>query len=311
MPTNFHFGPKSDAFVPKTLLHQLHRLRVPIHDRALLIAQIAQQRRSRRAISKDRILHHRLPRTHRVERSSGSGRSCRCIPCGAWYLSPATGGVARQMRRPDTSRCTPHDLLLHRLGKRAQPSCPAPSRAAPGSRVTAFPPISIVPSDPVKISPSLSSPPSTKFTRRLRLNPSRIIEEPQHHVRNIAPILPETQPARRHAPRRPMRSGDEVRPAEQMHKQIARHAAAIRLPLAPLEKVFRIERNLRRSPQKPRPVACLRSTHPAAPYSSTRPSTNCDPSAPSPCSAGRSRPTPAAPSPSHKPSSSRAGCRSA
>ena len=49
-----------------------------------------------------------------------------------------------------------------------------PGSFASGVRVTVtpLPAISIVPSEPVNRKPSLSSPPSTKFTRRLRLKPS-------------------------------------------------------------------------------------------------------------------------------------------
>ena len=100
-------------------------------------------------------------------------------------------------------------------------------------------------------------------------------------------------------------------PAKQVHKQIARHAAPVGLPLPPLEKVLRVERNLRRRPQKPRPVARLRRRIRRHACSPTPPSPSCDPNTPSPCSACQSPPTPAAPSPSHTQSSSHAGCRSA
>src|ERR1035438_2770921 len=46
-------------------LHQPHSLRIPPHNSPALQAQIAQQRRARRAESEDSILHHRLPRPHR------------------------------------------------------------------------------------------------------------------------------------------------------------------------------------------------------------------------------------------------------
>ena len=54
-----------------------------------------------------------------------------------------------------------------------------------------------------------------------------------------------------------MRTGHEVRPAEQMNKQITRDARPVRLPFAPLEKLLGIKRNLWRGAQKLRPVACL------------------------------------------------------
>ena len=51
-----------------------------------------------------------------------------------------------------------------------------------------------------------------------------------------------------------MRPGDEMSSAEEMDEQVAGHAAAVGFPLAPLEKVFGIERNFRGSAQKARPV---------------------------------------------------------
>src|SRR5271166_5654816 len=63
-----------------------------------------------------------------------------------------------------------------------------------------------------------------------------IIEQPQHHVWHVAPIIPKAQSTCGHAARWAVRAGDEVRATEEMHKQIAGHAAAISLPLAPLKE---------------------------------------------------------------------------
>ena len=106
--------------------------------------------------------------------------------------------------------------------------------------------------------PSLSSPPSTKLTRRAEVEALGIVEQSQHHVGNVAAVFPVAQPAGGHAARGAVGAGDEMRAAEEVDEQVAGHAAAIGLPLAPLEEVLGVQGNLGRRAQEPRPVAGLR-----------------------------------------------------
>ena len=82
----------------------------------------------------------------------------------------------------------------------------------------------------------------------------RIIKETQHHVGHVAAVFPEAYSSGCHGARGPMRAGDEVSSAKEVDEKIARHAASVGLPLAPLEKVLGVEGNLGRCAQKARPV---------------------------------------------------------
>ena len=68
----------------------------------------------------------------------------------------------------------------------------------------------------------------------------------------VAAVLPETQTAGSHGVRGTVGVGDEVRSAEEMNEKVARNARAIGLPLAPLEKVFRVEWNFGSGAEEPR-----------------------------------------------------------
>src|SRR5579872_6291672 len=68
-----------------------------------------------------------------------------------------------------------------------------------------------------------------------------IVEQSQHHVQCITAVIPVPQCSGGHALGRPARAGYEVRPAEEVDKEVSGHTASISLPLAPLEEMFRIE----------------------------------------------------------------------
>src|SRR5215469_3367287 len=55
------------AGAAKQLCEQLHRVRIPRHHLAAFHAQVAQQSRSCRAVTEDRVFHDGLPRTYRGE----------------------------------------------------------------------------------------------------------------------------------------------------------------------------------------------------------------------------------------------------
>jgi hypothetical protein len=95
-----------------------------------------------------------------------------------------------------------------------QPSCIAsvkvptvsPGPFCRGERLTLteFPPaISIVPSEPVNRSALAVLTAIHKIHPKAQVESLRIVEQRQHHIRNIAPILPEAQSTRSHRTRRP------------------------------------------------------------------------------------------------------------
>src|SRR5882757_208252 len=72
----------------------------------------------------------------------------------------------------------------------------------------------------------------------------RVVEESEHNVARVAAIFPVAQAACCHSARGAFCAGDEVRAAEEMNEEIAGDAAAVGLPLAPLEEVLWVEGNL-------------------------------------------------------------------
>src|ERR1700739_1733021 len=149
------------------------------------------------------------------------------------------------------------DLFLHRLGERTH--CKARLRLAWNAAQCHYSPTDLQCAFGARENQALALFAAVdEIDAQAQIESFGIVEQPQHHILCISPIIPEPNRSRSHAPRWSMRTGYEMRPAEQVHKQVAGHAAAIRLPLAPLEKLLRAERNLRRSAQKPRPVARLR-----------------------------------------------------
>ena len=234
------------------ILHQLHRFGIPMNLRPAFVAKVAEQRRSGRAVAKHSIFHDGLA-------GANGGKE---IPEVIVAVAVSLGRyifLISQLRRSRGMRAwifLPVLLRMRFCIASVKVPIMKPGSFSSGVRLTmtVLPAISIVPSEPVKISPSLSSPPSTKFTRRLRLKPSRIVEEAQHHVGHIPAVFPEAQPSGGHRACGPMRAGDEVGSAKEMDEKIAGYPASISLPLAPLEKVLGVKGNLGRGAQKSRPV---------------------------------------------------------
>ena len=81
-----------------------------------------------------------------------------------------------------------------------------------------------------------------------------IIKETHHYVGHVAAVFPEAQASGCHGSRGPMRAGDEVSSAEEVNEEIACHAAAVGLPLAPLEKVLTVKGNLGSGAEKAWPI---------------------------------------------------------
>src|ERR1039458_908083 len=84
-----------------------------------------------------------------------------------------------------------------------------------------------------------------------------VIEEAEDGVGCVTAVLPVAEAACCHGAYRAVGSGDEVRPAEKMDEEVAGDAAAIGLPLTPLEEMLGVEGNLGRSAKKARPIAGL------------------------------------------------------
>ena len=84
--------------------------------------------------------------------------------------------------------------------------------------------------------------------------PRRVVVQPDHHVRHIAPVLPVTQCPGGVDAAGARRARDKVHPAEQMDEQVARHACAVVLVVPPAEQADGVKRPLRRRAQKPIPV---------------------------------------------------------
>src|SRR5262245_16383917 len=86
----------------------------------------------------------------------------------------------------------------------------------------------------------------------------RIIKEAEQQVGNVAPILPETEPARGEHARRAFGIGNEMHTGEEMDEEIAADPCAVIPVVAPAEEAQRVERHFRRAAQEAFPVYRLR-----------------------------------------------------
>src|SRR5579871_4282422 len=87
------------------------------------------------------------------------------------------------------------------------------------------------------------------------VEPFSIVEQAKHDVESVAPVFPEAQSSGRHSAGRTICAGNEVGSAEQVNEEIARHSAAVGLPLPPLKEVLGIEWNRGGGPEETRPIA--------------------------------------------------------
>src|SRR5258708_38936625 len=81
-----------------------------------------------------------------------------------------------------------------------------------------------------------------------------VLIETEHHVRYVAAIFPEPQPAGGEHLRGSDRTHDVVHAGEEMDEQIACHAGAVVLIVAPAEEPDRRKRHLRRAAQEAVPI---------------------------------------------------------
>lgn len=85
------------------------------------------------------------------------------------------------------------DAPLHGFRERAD-CVPGSFFKGEGLMLTELPAISMVPSEPVKISPSLSSPPSSKFHAQAEVETFAIVKQAQRDVGGLAAILQKRNP---------------------------------------------------------------------------------------------------------------------